>query len=72
VKNKRFSVEQIVGVLGRVEMGVPLAEQQRQEGSSNIEIHRRFISQPAACNILTGQLGSEVVELATRAGHSRR
>jgi putative transposase len=40
VKRKRFSVEQIVGVLKQVEVGVPVAELIRQVGISEQTLYR--------------------------------
>jgi putative transposase len=40
VKKKRFSVEQIVGVLKQVEMGVPVTELIRQVGISEQTLYR--------------------------------
>jgi putative transposase len=40
VKRKRFSVEQIVGVLKQAEVGVPVAELVRQVGISEQTLYR--------------------------------
>jgi putative transposase len=40
VKRKRFSVEQIVGILKQVEVGVPVAEVCRQAGISEQTFYR--------------------------------
>ena len=40
MKKKRFSVEQIVGVLKQVEMGVPVTELIRQVGISEQTLYR--------------------------------
>ena len=41
MKRKRFSVEQIVGVLKQAEVGVPVAELIRQVGISEQTLYRR-------------------------------
>ena len=40
MKRKRFSVEQIVGVVKQAEVGVPVAELIRQVGSRNRRCYR--------------------------------
>jgi len=40
VKRKRFSVEQIVGILKQAEVGVPVAELCRQAGISEQTFYR--------------------------------
>jgi putative transposase len=52
VKKKRFSVEQIVGVLKQVEVGVPVAELIRQVGISEQTLYRW------KCKAATSPLGS--------------
>ncbi len=55
MKRKRFSVEQVVGVLKQVEMGVLVAELIRQVGSSEQTLYRRKKRKRSGETVLTAK-----------------